>query len=111
MTIINLPMVQERQNPADSALAERLWEAIFLARAGLGANSVDELEGEACGFYQPMARSVARVVCGESALETDHAERAAELALAQAVLAWRHRTSSGFRRFARSVIIRQLSNP
>ena len=102
-------MVQERQNPADSPLAERLWDAIFLARAGNDGPSPDELEDAARRFYQPMARSVAHIVCGESALETDHAERVAEQALAAAVLAWRRRTSSGFRRFARSVIITELS--
>lgn len=110
MTLMNLPMVQERQNPADSAVAERLWEAIFLARADEDATSVAELEEAACRFYQPMARSVAGVVCGESAVVADHSERAAELALARAVLALRHNTSSGFRRFARSAIIKQLSN-
>jgi hypothetical protein len=109
--MISMPMIQDRQNPADSLQAERLWDAIYLARAGNGTGDVSELEEAACRFYRPMARSIARVVFGESAVETGHAERVAELALARAVLAWRHPTSSGFRRFARSVIIRQLSAP
>ena len=37
-------------------------------------------------------------------------EQAAELGLAKAVLAWRERTGAGFRRFARSSIIRELSS-
>jgi hypothetical protein len=36
-------------------------------------------------------------------------EQVAELCLANAVLAWRQPTGAGFRRFARSRIIRELS--
>lgn len=96
-------------HPADSAAAERLWDALYLARAGKTGQSVADLEDAAYRLYLPMARTLAHTVGGITT-ETDRvrAEQTAELGLAHAVLAWRQRTSGGFRRFARSTIMRQL---
>jgi len=59
-------------------------------------------------FYLPMARSLAHAVVGESSMDRVPAEQAAELGLARAILEWPLRTSGGFRRSARSAIMRQL---
>ena len=98
----------EYHHPADSAAAERLWDALYLARAGKTGQPVADLEDAALRMYLPMARTLARTVGGEIPADRVSAEKAAELGLAHAVLAWRQRTSGGFRRFARSTIIRQL---
>lgn len=95
-------------HPADSAVAERLWDALHRARAGETEQSAADLEDAAFRFYLPMARSLAHSVCSES-IDRVTAERAAELGLAHALLAWRQRSSTGFRRFARSAIMRQIS--
>ena len=58
----------------DSAAAERLWDALSMARVGETAYSVADLEDAVFRLY----------------------------------LAWRQPSSSGFRRFARSTIVRQL---
>ena len=59
-----------------------------------------------------MARTLAHTTTGEThgvdRVEAEAAEQAAELGLARAILAWRERTSGGFRRFARSIILREL---
>ena len=67
-----------------------------------------DLEDAVFRFYLPMTRTLALTVVGESA-DRALAERAAELGLAHAILAWRQRTSGGFRRFARSNMLRQLA--
>ena len=98
-------------NPADCAVAERLWDALYLARTGKTWKPVADLEDAAFRLYLPMARTLAHTVGGETATDRMVAEQAAELGLAYAVLAWRQRTSGGFWRFARSTIIRQLLSP
>ena len=102
--------VQEEHHPADSAAAEKLWDALYLARAGKSGQPVADIEDAAFRFYLPMARSIARTVCDDptSAAGADTVQ-AAELGLARAVLAWRQRTSGGFRRFARSTIMREIT--
>lgn len=97
--------------PADSATAERLWDALYLARAGKTRQPVADLEDAAFRLYLPMARSLAHTVSGGTPVDRITAEQAAELGLAFAVLAWRQRTSGGFRRFARSTIMRQFLTP
>jgi hypothetical protein len=99
------------QHPADSAAAERLWDALYLARVGKSWQPVADLEDAAFRLYLPMARTLAHTVAGGTAADRVTAEQAAELGLAHAVLAWRQRTSGGFRRFARSTIMRQLQSP
>ena len=101
----------EHHHPADSAAAERLWDALYLARAGKTWQPVADLEDAAFRLYLPMARTLAHTVGGETPADRVTAKQAAELGLAHAVLAWRQRTSGGFRRFARSTIMRQLLTP
>jgi hypothetical protein len=101
----------EHHHPADSAAAERLWDALYLARAGKTRQPVADLEDAAFRLYLPMARTLAHTVGGDTLADRVTAEQAAELGLAYAVLAWRQRTSGGFRRFARSTIMRQLLTP
>lgn len=106
--------VLETHHPADSAAAERLWDALYLARAGKSRRLVVELEDAAFRLYLPMTRTIARSVTGQTdavdRLAAASVEEAAELGLARAVLAWRERTSGGFRRYARSIILRELLN-
>lgn len=104
--------VREEHHPADSAVAERLWDALYLARAGRSRRQVVDLEDAAFRFYLPMTRTLAHTVTGGTdgvdRVRAATAEQAAELGLARAVLAWRERTSGGFRRYARSIILREL---
>jgi hypothetical protein len=101
--------VRQRQHPADSAAGERLWNSLCKARdAGL-AQQVAELQDAVFRFYLPMARTLAHGIADDCAAERIRAEEAAELGLALAVLEWRQPTCGGFRRFARSSMIRQLS--
>jgi hypothetical protein len=92
---------------SDTVTADRLWEALHQARAGRTPQTLAHTQDAVFRFYLPMARTLARAAVGEPAHQVV-AERAAELGLAHAVLAWRHRASGGFRRFARSAIERQL---
>jgi len=110
MTVLHLPLVQERLDAADSGVAEQLWDALYAARAGRQQRSIAELEDAAFTFYLPLARTAASLVYGESAEATNSAQQAAELGLARAILSWPHRTSSGFRRFVRAVVIQQISD-
>ena len=110
MTVLHLPVVQERLDAADSGVAEQLWDALYAARTDRRLRSVAELEDAAFTFYLPLARSAASLVYGESAEAADSAQQAAELGLARAILSWPHRTSNGFRRFARAVVIQQISD-
>ena len=98
-------------HPADSAAAERLWDALYLARAGKTWKPVADLEDAAFRLYLPTARTLAHTVVGDDPVDRGAAEQAADLGLAYAVLAWRQRTSGGVRRFARSTIMRQLLIP
>lgn len=99
---------REEHHPADSAAAEALWDALYLARSGKSGQPVADLEDAAYSFYLPMARTIAQTVTGDSAAPGQVTEQAAELGLARAVLAWRQRTGGGFRRFARSAIMREI---
>lgn len=97
------------QQGADSTVAEQMWQALRSARSAQRTNAVAELEDAIFRLYLPMARTLAGTAIGGS---VDHriADHAAELGLAQAVLAWQQPTSGGFRRFARATIMRQLQN-
>ena len=106
-TIDRRPALDGRQ-PADTAVAERLWDALYQARTGESHQPVAELEDAAFRFYLPMARTLAHHVNGDTEADRSRAEQATELGLSHSILAWRHRTSGGFRRFARSTILRQL---
>lgn len=100
--------VTRAHHPADSTAADRLWGALYQARASRTMRAMVDLEDAVFRFYLPMTRTLALTVVGESA-DRALAERAAELGLAHAILAWRQRTSGGFRRFARSNMLRQLA--
>ena len=102
--------VVQTDGPTDSAAAaERLWDVLYLARAGNSRRSVAELEDAAFRLYLPMARTLAHGGGGDfNGADRVAAERAAELGLARAVLAWRQRTSGGFRRSARAAIMREI---
>ena len=93
---------------ADAAVAERLWDALYQARTGESHQPVAELEDAAFRFYLPMARTLAHRVNGDTPMDRLRAEQAAELGLSHSLLTWRHHTSCGFRRYARSTILRQL---
>jgi hypothetical protein len=108
MTMTQFRETQVQQHPADSMVGERLWNALFSARAGGLPRQVADLEDAVFRFYLPMARGLAHTVVGESAADRVPAEQAAELGLARAILEWPGRTSGGFRRSARSAIMRQL---
>ena len=58
--------------------------------------STADLEDAAFRYYLPMARSLAHSVCG-APIDRVTVEQAAELGLAHRVLAWRQRSSAGFR--------------
>lgn len=114
MSVVRAPIppatdTTESHRPMEAAAAERLWDALFLARARKSARNLADMEDAVFRFYLPMARTLAHQVVEESQDPTA-AEQAAELGLAQAVLAWRRRDSGGFRRFARSSIQLQLGS-
>ena len=91
--------------PADSVVAERLWDALYRARTGRSRRLVADLEGAAFRRYPPLDRTLAHTAAGD-AQDADRTpvEQAAELGLANAILAWRQRTGAAFHRFARAGI-------
>lgn len=101
-------LVRPEQPRADSPTAEHLWIALYEARAGKAVHSVAQLEDAAFRMYLPMARTLAHAVPADNLGDLRTTEEVAEIGLAQAVLAWRQRTSSGFRRYASTAIMRQL---
>ena len=107
LSLVPPPPVGESLRPAESDRVEKLWDALFTARTGKSARHLAELEDAVFRFYLPMARALARENVQE-AVGLAAAEQSAELGLAQAVLAWRRRDSSEFRRFATSSIQLQL---
>ena len=95
----------------DSVAAERLWDALYQARAGRSRRLVADLEDAAFRRYLPLSRTLAHSAAGDATgPDRTNIEQAAELGLAKAVLAWGARTGAGFPRFARSGIIRELSS-
>src|SRR5690349_12384355 len=98
-------------HPADSVAAERLWDALYQARATRSRRLVADLEDAAFRRYLLLARTGAHSAAGDATeSERTAIEQVAELGLANAVLARRQQIGSGFRRFARSGIIRELSS-
>jgi hypothetical protein len=108
MTMTQMQVTQEQQHPADSMVGERLWNTLHTARTEGSPRQVADLQDALFRFYLPMARGLAHAVVGESGTDRVAAEQAAELGLAQAILEWPQRTSGGFRRSARSAVMRQL---
>ena len=94
-------------DPAGVSQADRLWIALTLARAGDAPSTRAHTEDAVYRFYLPMAHALAR----SSARYPDDAEgteQAAQLGLAQAVLAWRHPSGQGFERAATAAINNHL---
>lgn len=100
--------VRAAQPPGASPTAEHLWNALYEARAETAVHSVAQLEDAAFRMYLPMARTLAHTVPAEDPSGLRSTEEVAEIGLAQAVLAWRQRSGDGFRRYARTAIMRRL---
>ena len=90
----------------DAETAKTLWEALIQARSQSPVTSA--AEDAVFRFYLPLARATARTFAGW-AVDPDLAEHAAELGLANAVLAWRRADICAFAAFARAAMIRQMS--
>jgi len=90
-----------------AAHADRLWIALTLARAGDTPNTLARTEDAVFRFYLPLARTLART-SARHLDDPEGAEQAAELGLAQAVLAWRHPSGQGFDRAATTAIVNHL---
>jgi hypothetical protein len=102
------PSLAASQRSPESIQVGKLWDALFEARTGHSVRNLADLEDAVFRFYLPMARTLAHEFASGPQSFTA-AEQAAELGLAQAVLAWRHRDSGEFRRFATSSIQVQLN--
>jgi hypothetical protein len=102
-----------RANPVDGddpegvTQADRLWIALTLARAGDTPSARAHTEDAVFRFYLPMARTLARSAARYPD-DPQGAEQAAELGLAQAVLAWRYPSGQGFDRAAAAAITNHL---
>ena len=86
--------------------AKTLWDALIQARTQ--SPVISAAEDAVFRFYLPLARATARTYAGW-AVDPDLAEQAAELGLANAVLAWRRADICAFAAFARAAMIRQMS--
>ena len=104
VTIIKVPLVQERR-PAESAVEERLWEALHSARSGHSPIPALDLEDALLRIYQPLARTIAQATVAESAADLAEAEETAQLGLTDAVRGWQNRTGGGFRYHAQTAIL------
>ena len=93
-------------DPIDTETARTLWEALIRARSQ--SPVISAAEDAVFRFYLPLARATARTYAGW-AVDPDLAEQAAELGLANAVLAWRRADICAFAAFARAAMIRQMS--
>jgi hypothetical protein len=93
------------QNSADHA--DRLWAALAHARTGDLPRTRAHTEDAVFRFYLPLARTLAQA-SPRYRHDPHGAEQAAEVGLAQAVLAWRHPHSEGFDRAARTAINQYL---
>jgi hypothetical protein len=87
--------------------ADQLWMALIRARTGNLPQTRAHSEDAVFRFYLPLSRALAQSSprCQQ---DPAGAEQAAELGLAQAVLAWPHSTGQGFDRAARGAITYQL---
>ena len=94
-------------HPEGAADADRLWVALSRARTGNTPRTRAHSEDAVFRFYLPLARTLARTSARHSD-DPEGAEQAAELGLAQAVLAWRHPSGQGFDRAATTAIVNHL---
>lgn len=89
----------------DPCRAQTLWDALILARA---TSPVISAAADAVfRFYLPLAHTMARQH-GHPNVDDGLAVQAAELGLANAVLAWRRQDSRAFTGFARGAITAQI---
>ena len=93
-------------DPVNNEAAKTLWDALIQARSQ--SPVISAAEDAVFRFYLPLARATARTYAGW-AVDPDLAEQAAELGLANAVLAWRRADICAFAAFARAAMIRQMS--
>ena len=94
-------------DPDGVSHADRLWIALTLARAGGTPSTRANTEDAVFRFYLPMARALARS-SAKYQDDPEGIEQAAELGLAQAVLAWRYPSGQGFDRAATAAITNYL---
>ena len=87
--------------------ARELWGALTRARAEYAPLVLAAAEQAVFRFYLPLAQTLASAVAPRR-LDRVEAEQAAEVALAQAVLAWQEEAREGFDAFARAAIDTQL---
>ena len=87
--------------------AQELWDALTRARAEYAPLVLAAAEEAVFRFYLPLAQTLASAVAPRR-LDRVEAEQAAEVALAQAVLAWQEEAREGFDVFARAAIDTQL---
>jgi len=92
--------------PINNEAAKTLWDALIQARSQ--SPVISAAEDAVFRFYLPLARATARTYAGWT-VDPDLAEQAAELGLANAVLAWRRADICAFAAFARAAMIRQMS--
>jgi DNA-directed RNA polymerase specialized sigma subunit len=86
---------------------QQIWDALRRARAEQRPLTLAHVEDALFRHYLPMARSIARGHTPDGA-DPDELTQAAEVGLAQAILAWRQPDPDGFERFARAAITDQL---
>ena len=86
--------------------AQTLWDALILVRAT--SPVISSAEDAVFRFYLPLAHDLARRTTTVDEVLADRVEQAVELGLANAVLAWRHPDSQGFRAFARTAVTAQI---
>jgi len=84
-------------------VAKRLWDALLLARSRNLPCTKAAVEDAIFRFYLPQAHTLAREAPGWPT-DPGATQQAAELSLAQAVLAWAGRDSQEFEDFARTTI-------
>ena len=86
--------------------AQTLWDTLILVRTT--SPVIGSAEDAVFRFYLPLAHDLARRTMMVDDALADQVEQAAELGLANAVLAWRHPDSQGFRAFARAAVTAQI---
>lgn len=92
---------------AGTGVAQEMWDALRRARAEQTPRTLAQLEDALFRHYLPMARTMAIDHTVDTA-DPEAVGQAAEVGLAQAILAWRQRDSAGFDRYAQATISAQL---
>jgi hypothetical protein len=97
----------DTDDPGRTGHADRLWAALIQARAEDIPRTLAHTEDAVFRFYLPMTRALARASARYKD-DPDGVEQAAELGLAQSVLAWRRPSGQGFNRAAAAAIVNHL---